>query len=205
VLHLLTNARALKYAEYARELADAAGPAFLVGVPLYSDLAEEHDFICQAKGAFDDCVRGLLNLHRARASIELRFVVHSQTVPRMVAFSHFVARNLPFVSQIAIMGLETVGFGAANRDYLWVDPVDIRSPLEEMVQVLENRRIAVALFNMQHCVLPRALWKYSRRSISDWKNEFLPICVDCSQRSACAGFFALANVRPSRSIRPIPV
>ena len=102
-----------------------------------------------------------------------------------------------------VMGLETVGFAAANRDYLCVDPVDIQSPLEEMVHVLESRRIGVALFNMQHCVLPRSLWKHSRRSISDWKNEFLPVCDGCTQRGACAGFFALTSTRPSRAISPI--
>ena len=115
VLHLLTNARALEYADYAYRLADAAGTSFLVGVPLYSDLANEHDFICQTKGAFDETLRGLLNLQRFKVPVELRFVVQRETAGRMASLSRFVARNLPFVNQVAFMGLETVGFGWLNR------------------------------------------------------------------------------------------
>lgn len=204
VIHLLTNARALKYMGYARAVADAAAPAFLAGIPLYSDLAGDHDYICQARGAFDDTIRGILNLHRAGAAVELRFVVHSQTVGRMVPFARFLSRNLPFVSQVAVMGLETVGFGATNGEFLWVDPVDIQDALVETVQELDSRGIKVSLFNMQLCVLPKALWKFARQSISDWKNEFLPVCESCAERNRCAGFFALATARPSRAIRPIP-
>jgi sulfatase maturation enzyme AslB (radical SAM superfamily) len=109
VLHLLTNGRAFRYADYACQVAQAAAPASLVGVPLYSDLAEEHDFICQAKGAFDETIRGLLNLHRFKVPVELRFVVEAPTAPRIVAFSRFVTRNFPRGYPIA----------SGGRDLLW--------------------------------------------------------------------------------------
>ena len=204
VIHLLTNGHRFKYSQYARELSFAANSHILVGIPLYSDIAGEHDFICQVKGAFTDTIRGLLNLHRATVPIELRFVLQAPAKGRIVRFARFVAQNLPFVSQVSFMGVETVGFAEANRDEIWIDPMDLMAELEEAVGLLNNHHICVALFNQQLCVLPRSLWPYSKKSISDWKNEFPDQCTDCSMQKECGGFFALKTVKPSRGIRPIP-
>jgi hypothetical protein len=47
----------------------------------------------------------------------------------------------------------------------------------------------VSIYNHQLCVLDRALWPLARRSISDWKNVYLPACNDCSVLTECGGFF----------------
>ena|ERR1700686_547244 len=96
----------------------------MIGIPLYSDIASKHDFVVQAKGAFDETVRGIMNLARVGQRIEIRFVIHQQTFSRLAHTPRFIARNLPFVDQVALMGLEITGFTKANLGALWIDPIE---------------------------------------------------------------------------------
>src|SRR5262249_44590267 len=105
-IHVLSNGRRFSDGGFARAIADVKHPDLMIGIPLYSDLPEEHDYIVQAKGAFDETVRGVLNLKRRRVRVELRFVIHRETFPRLPDFARFVARNLTFVDHVALMGLE---------------------------------------------------------------------------------------------------
>jgi len=34
----------------------------MLGIPLYSDIDDEHDFVVQASGAFEETLHGLYNL-----------------------------------------------------------------------------------------------------------------------------------------------
>lgn len=51
----------------------------MVGIPIYSDLSMVHDYVVQADGAFDETIRGILNLKRMRQRVEVRVVIHKQT------------------------------------------------------------------------------------------------------------------------------
>jgi MoaA/NifB/PqqE/SkfB family radical SAM enzyme len=48
------------------------------------------------------------------------------------------------------------------------------------------------------------MWPYAVRSISDWKNEYHPECVDCSVKEECGGFFFSAKYKVSDKIKAIP-
>ena len=50
----------------------------------------------------------------AAPRIEIRVVLHKQTAPAPAEIAEFIARNLPFVEQVALMGLEMIGFARAN-------------------------------------------------------------------------------------------
>ena len=67
---------------------------------------------------------------RCGQRIEIRVVIHKQTAPHLVEIADFIARNLPFVDQVALMGLEMIGFARANMDDVWIDPVDYRDELD---------------------------------------------------------------------------
>lgn len=201
-IHLLSNGRAFRNATLAAALGKLQHPDLVVGIPLYSDLPEEHDYVVQAKGAYEDTVRGILNLARWGVRIELRFVVHAETVSRLPEWAAFVARNLAFVDHVALMGLELMGFARANLESLWIDPIDYQSQLCEAVRTLQRVTVPCSIYNHPLCVLPPELHAFARRSISDWKNLFFPECEPCTQREACAGFFASSSLRRSRGIRP---
>jgi His-Xaa-Ser system radical SAM maturase HxsC len=175
----------------------------MIAVPLYSDIASLHDHVVQAEGAFDETIRGLMNLARFGQRIELRIVLHKLTVDRLPEFAEFVARNLPFVDHVALMGLELMGYTKMNMDALWIDPVDYQPSLRDAVKILVSGKVTPIIFNHQLCLLDRSLWPFSAKSISDWKNEYVDACGTCSVKRDCGGFFASGITKHSRAIQPI--
>ena len=175
----------------------------MFGIPLYSDLPERHDFVVQARGAYDQTIRGILNLKRCGLAVEIRNVLHMQTYARLVQFAEFIARNLPMVDHVAFMGLEGTGYTKMNIEALWIDPVDYREHLAAAVKILEKARIQTSVYNLQLCILERSIWKNAVQSISDWKNEYVEICDTCELRNRCAGFFSSGMKLKSQYINPL--
>lgn len=202
-LHVLSNGRMFNYLTLATALAEVAPADSMIGIPLYSDIAWQHDFVVQASNAFDQTIRGVMNLARCRVPVEIRVVLHRHTVPRLRHLAAFITRNLPFVQHLAIMGLEPIGFGQTNFDALWADPVDYQEELAAAVDTLVCHDMNVSIYNHQLCVLPQRLWRFSRKSISDWKTIYLPACTSCVVREDCGGFFHSAIMRHSRAVAPV--
>jgi len=203
-LHILTNGRNFKDIELAKRLAKIRHPDLMLGVPLYSDVASIHDFVVQADGAFDETISGILNLKRYGQRIELRVVIHATTYKRLPRLAEFLARNLQFVDQVSLMGLELMGFARANLEHIWVDPIDYQAQLSEAVSILLAAHMRPVIFNHQLCVLKPELREFAVKSISDWKREYMPECEGCVEmHRACGGFFSSAKYRYSRGINPI--
>jgi len=202
-LDVLTNGRSFKNEAYAAKLGRVKHPDLQLGIPLYSDDPVRHDYVVQSKGAFDETLQGILNLKRHGVRIEIRVVVHQQTLPRLVQTCEFITRNLLFVDHVALMGLEITGFTRANLDILWVDPHDYRDSLSEAVEVLRAYGMHCSVYNHQLCLVNRDVEAVYRKSISDWKNEYLPQCDGCARKSECGGFFSTQVMyRHSQNIQP---
>lgn len=203
-LHVLSNGRRFYYARYANALAAVRHPDLMIGVPVYSDIGDQHDYIVQARRAFDETIIGLCNLGRSEVPTEIRVVVHRHTYQRLPKLAEFIYRNLTFASHVTFMGLEVIGFGKTNAASLWVDPLDYAGLLEEAVLMLGTAGMNVSIYNHQLCTLPPSIWSYCRQSISDWKNEYASECSSCGVKEDCGGFFAwnLDGYR-SRGIRPV--
>jgi His-Xaa-Ser system radical SAM maturase HxsC len=202
-VHVLSNGRRFRDQAFARAIGEIAHADLMIGIPVYSDIPEEHDYVVQAKGAFDETIRGILNLKRAGVRVELRFVIHRDTFARLPQFAQFVARNLLFVDHVALMGLEPIGFAKSNIERLWIDPLDYQSQLAEAVTTLSCAGAVVSIYNHQLCVLHPELHRYARKSISDWKNLYFDECESCQVKNECGGFFASAQLRKSRGIEPV--
>ena len=117
-MHVLSNGRSFSDPKFAEKYAAIKHPDIMVGIPIYSDDPARHDYVVQAKGAFDETIRGILNLKRLGQKVEIRVVIHKQTIDRLPELAEFIARNLLFVDQVALMGLEMTGFTRANLDAL---------------------------------------------------------------------------------------
>jgi His-Xaa-Ser system radical SAM maturase HxsC len=204
-VHVLTNGRAFKRREFVREFAELGHPHVVLGIPLYADVASIHDYVVQAEGAFDETMIGLHHLGTFGVAIEIRVVVHKLTYQRLLPLSEFLYRNVPFAIHVAMMGLEMIGFAVTNKHDLWIDPITYQDHLAAAVHFLAARGVNVSIYNHQLCTLPNALWPYARQSISDWKNEYLPICNECSIKGMCGGFFAwnIQHGAVSSRIQPI--
>lgn len=202
-LHMLSNGRMFNYMGLCLELSAIAHPDLVIGIPLYSDIAHRHDHVVQAPGAFDQTIRGMMNLERCGVAVEVRVVIHRGTADRLPQLARFIARNLPFASHVALMGLETTGFVRMNLDALWIDPSEYLDRLRDAVVHLDRHGMNVSIYNHQLCVLDRSLWRFARRSISDWKNEYIEECGSCAVRDECGGFFASSSLRRPAHIRAV--
>jgi His-Xaa-Ser system radical SAM maturase HxsC len=202
-IHILSNGRRFADPQFAAAYADIGNPRIMVGIPLYGAHPGLHDYVVQAAGAFDDTVRGILNLASLEQRIEIRVVLHRQTAPVIVEIAEFIARNLPFVEQVALMGLEMMGLARGNLSKVWIDPSDYRALLSEAAMLLDAAGIRTMIYNHQLCLLEPRSWPFAVQSISDWKNEYDPVCDTCHVRSRCGGFFHSAKYRSSTHIHPI--
>jgi His-Xaa-Ser system radical SAM maturase HxsC len=204
-LHVLSNGRLFFYRRFAEQLGSIAHPDLVVGIPLYSDIDTQHDHIVQARGAFDETVFGLQHLGRYDVRIELRVVLHALSVPRLPQLATFIARNVPYACHVALMGLEMFGLVHQNLGELWIDPADYQDQLLRASEILCDAGMNVSIYNHQLCVLDSRLWPLATKSISDWKNIYLPACNGCGVMDACGGFFQSAAKIHSAHIRPLPV
>lgn len=197
-VQMLTNGRAFAWPSIARAVSQALSGPTIFCVPLYSDHAWQHDYIVQARGAFEQTMLGLHNLARLSVPIEIRVVLHAQTVQRLPALAEFIHRNLPFTEHIALMGLEYTGYTPHNNELLWMEPEVYHSRLRRAVKYLADFGMSVSLYNLPLCLLPEDLWWCARSSISDWKRLYAEECQQCEVRKACGGLFATSRRQSSR-------
>lgn len=204
-VHILTNGRRFADDTFAIDYASVGSTQNMVGIPLYGAEPSLHDEVVQAQGAFAETVQGILNLARLGQHVEIRTVLQRATADHIVDIAEYIARNLPFVDQVALMGLETIGFARRNLPEVWVDPWDYRLGLTEAAELLEAAGIHTLIYNHQLCTLESEARRFAVKSISDWKNEYDEVCDPCTLLAECGGFFHSAMHRASSHIAPIGV
>lgn len=187
-ISILSNGVKFAEKEYAMKLAKCKHQDLQIDIPLFSDIAEEHNRIVGAK-TFYKTVQGLYNLALFRQRIGLRIVVHKQTYKRLPQFADFIYHNFPFAIQVAFMQMETTGLAKENLEELWIDPYDYNKELREAVLLLADRGMKPYIYNAQLCVLSEDIRCYAQQSISDWKDIYIPECEGCVLKGQCAGFF----------------
>ena len=77
-LHILSNGRRFVDARFRRDYAAIQHPDVMLGIPIYSSVSQVHDYVVQADGAFDETIRGILNLKTYGQRVEVRVVIHRQ-------------------------------------------------------------------------------------------------------------------------------
>jgi His-Xaa-Ser system radical SAM maturase HxsC len=163
------------------------------GIPIYSSFGSTHDEIVGKKGAFDRLMMNLFRLGKAGSRIELRTVLLAQNYFDLARLARFIGKNLKFIEQWSIMGIEPIGYALANKKTLFVDYSLFEQPLIDSIANAEALKISPKLFNMPRCCIPSSIRKYATKSISDWKNKYLDVCDACEEKSLCTGFFEWTN------------
>lgn len=186
-ISILSNGVKFADKECAMKLAKCRHHDLQIDIPLFSDIAEEHNRIVGAK-TFYKTVQGLYNLALFRQRIGLR-IVHKQTYKRLPQFADFIYHNFPFVVQVAFMQMETTGLAKENFEDLWIDPHDYNNELREAVLLLADRGMKPYIYNAQLCILPEDIRCYAQQSISNWKDIYIEECDGCVLKGQCAGFF----------------
>lgn len=202
-IQVLTNGRAFADSKIVDAWKSVSHPSLIAAIPVYAAVDYLHDYVVQAKGAFDETILGILKLKDRGQRVEVRVVLHAHTAPSIAETSRWIARNLPFVDHVALMGMENTGFALANEQSLWIDPMDYREALSDGVQTLAASGLKVSIYNLPLCVIEQRIWPYAVQSISDWKNGYLEECRKCVEKDRCSGLFTSGRPRFSRGIVPI--
>ncbi len=192
-IQILSNGRRFADGAYAERLAQVAEGMVIVGVPFHSDSPIIHDRIAGAENAYNQTLIGLYNLAANDVDIELRVVLTKQNYQRLPQMARFISKNLVFVSTVAFMAMEDIGYTIKNHNLVWLEPEDYIPELQQAVQYLSQLEFDVSLFNLPLCLLPEVLRSFAKQSISDWKNKFLPLCETCTAKSECCGFFTTSK------------
>ena len=114
-LQVLTNGRAFSRSEIVDAWSGVKHPDLIAAIPVYSAVDHVHDHVVQAKGAFDETILGILKLKDRGQRVEVRVVLHALTAPLISETCRWLARNLPFVDHVALMGLENTGLPPGSK------------------------------------------------------------------------------------------
>lgn len=201
-ISILSNGVKFEDIEYAAKLVACNHHDLQIDVPIFSDIAAEHNRIVGAN-TFYKTIRGLYNLAKFNQRIGIRIVVHKQTYQRLPQLANFIYHNFPFVRQVAFMQMETTGFAVKNLKDLWIDPYDYNNELREAVLLLHDRGIDTYVYNAQLCVLPEEIRPFAKNSISEWKDVYIDKCNGCSLKGECGGFFSTNHENISSHIHPL--
>lgn len=202
-LHVLTNGRQFSDASFAAKVklrSDKLNITF--GVPLYSSRSAVHDQLVGCVGAFHETIRGLINAGNSGINIELRIIPTRSNYQELPHIVEYVSRIFSNISQISIMGLESIGWARKNWADIFVGHEECAVPLTDAVDTAFRAGLAVAIFNYPLCHLPEKLRDMSTQSISDWKNFYPEECDHCNKKSFCAGYFSSSKGRFHKSPRP---
>lgn len=202
-IHILSNGRNFKDIDYTQQVVEAGDDKLFVGIPLHSDYYKDHDIIAGAREAYNETMAGIFNLAAFGAAIELRIVINKLNYMRLPQMADFIHKNLPFVAWTAFMAMEHIGHAISNERNIWIEPIEYAYQLEEAVLTLTQWRKEVAIYNVPLCLIPESIHTYAQKSISDWKNKYLPECDHCSLKSKCCGLFATSQ-KTFRDINSIP-
>lgn len=201
---MLTNGKSFADFEFTKRFVETRPKDFLTCVSLHGDVDELHDRIVGVKGSFYRTAMGLQNLARFRERIEIRVVASRMNADRLESIATFITRNFPFIQHCAFMGMEVTGLAQKNYEAVWIDPQEYRLQLSKAAAVLNRADMDVSVYNIPLCLLERRSWGFARKSISGWKNDYLPVCGTCSEKERCCGVFTTSGLHQSAYIRPFP-
>ena len=199
---MLTNGKSFSDYEFTKRFVSIRPRDFITCVSLHCDVDEIHDKIAGVKNSFYKTAMGLQNLARFREKIEIRVVINRINAHRLESIATFIQRNFPFITHCAFMGMEIIGFARDNYKTIWIDPYEYRDELSRATRVLRRADMDVSIYNIPLCLLEKKSWFFARQSISEWKNDYLPICNSCSVRLKCCGIFTTSDLYQSPYIYP---
>jgi His-Xaa-Ser system radical SAM maturase HxsC len=187
--HILSNGQHFAEGDTERLSRLHKSVSIVWGIPLYSHREATHDEIVGKEGAFRKVMANLFLLGGTNARIELRTVITALNIFDLPELAAFIAKNIPFIGDWAIMGMEPIGYAKPNWQRLFFDHSLFPRPIANALEIGRLTNIHVHLYNVPRCTMPAAYRRYCVDSISDWKKKYLAECDQCVERDICPGFF----------------
>lgn len=201
---LQTNGRKLADMDYAKSLFDKGVRLFVVSI--HGDCAEEHDYITQVPGSFDEAIQGIKNVKALGGKVRTNTVVYKKNMNKIKNIVEMIMDC--GVDHINISGLHPVGKAYKNFHNVTPKYVDIMDNVFEAVNLCEKRGHVVTLEGFPLCLLKEyekyiIQWEevhfkllYHNYLINDYA-EFMEnqtkkrgeICEGCNKTSKCGGVY----------------
>lgn len=165
----------------------------LVAISFPSDLESDFDEIMGVKNSFIKTHNGIYNLAKANQPIELRIVISKYNYKRLSYITDYIYKNYPFVVHIVFIGIEYTGLAAKNYSSIYINPVEYSDILYESVIKLYRYGMNVSVYNIPLCLLDERIHRFSKQSISQWKQTYDEKCIKCVKRDICCGIFTTST------------
>lgn len=195
---LLTNGRALGHFKFCQMLIDTLPPKTIIAIPLHGYNADTHDFITRSPGGYAQTIAGIRNLLFGNSTVEIRIVVSNLNCNYITRIAELIISEFPNVYRVVFMGLEMLGNAVKNN--VWISYSDAFSRIQKAIDLLTEYGIPVLLYNFPLCAVEKEYHLLVRKSISDYKVKFLPICDECRLKDACGGLFSSSIRYASKDI-----
>ena len=104
-----------------------------------------------------------------------------------------ISKEFSGITCVNFIGLEPRGNCAKNFDNVFISYGDSFLKSKNAIDYLIRNGFDVGLYNYPLCNIDRQYWNLAVKSISQYKNEFMPQCDDCDLKEICAGFFTAAR------------
>lgn len=157
-------------------------------VPLYAPYDELHNKMT-GSSSFYKVVENLIKISQYDTLIELRFVVTRLNYSCLEEFARFAWRNLPFVQDVAFMGMELTAEALNNKEELWCNPKDYIPSLQKAVSYLNTCGVTAWIYNLPLCLFDEQYRRFVVKSISPWKVKYIQKCDTCNLKNNCGGMF----------------
>lgn len=200
---ILSNGRAFSIPELFEELHPLITEQYCFAIPIHASNAELHDSISSTSGSFRQSFKGLKNLARTEARIEIRIVGHQLNLADLNRTFYMLVDSGIRINVINLLAMEMMGCAARNRDFLWVDYSVLCKAAVQGVKYAILHGIDVGLYNFPLCTIPKQMWPLAKQSITPSKVRFYDECQHCREYSACGGLFYSTFLLKLCKVNPI--
>lgn len=186
---LLTNGRTLGDRTFMEKFLHNKPNILRVAIPLHGSKAEKHDYITRAPGGFNQTLRAIKALLKAKVELELRIVVSKLNKDDITSIAQYIVNHFPSVTVVNFVGLEMRGNCVANATEVLISYEEAFQVSKDAINLLVRNGIDVGLYNFPYCMIDKHYRPIAQKSISAYKSVFYPECEVCELRNACCGIF----------------
>lgn len=200
---LLTNGRTLGNYSFFEKFKKENTDNLRIAIPIHGSIASKHDYITQAKGGYEQTIRGLTNIIKANIETEIRIVVSKLNEDDILNIARLIVTKFKGVRVVHFVGLEMRGNCAANASKVVISYEEAFSKSKKAIKLLMINGIDVALYNFPYCMIESGYWSLAKKSISSYKAEYYSECNECNMRSLCCGIFTATRNFYNPQVYPI--
>lgn len=154
---VLSHGRSLNSEKFAASMRNIGIERFII--PLFSDSAEKHDDIAQAKGAFAQTCRGFNRLEAHGIPYSIKFIAMSLNYMDMENV-YRLKREQFSSARFIISGYQLMGQAVTNRLKIGTRHSHVSPHIESTLDCAEHDNDFVPVFMFPMCLIDPYYWKY---------------------------------------------